>query len=71
MAYFIYRLKFDQEKWENIIEKSSQELKNINNNFNRFKNKVFLNKFEKNEKHVNWFKSLKIDSFLEYTSINK
>ena len=69
--FFFNRLKVDHDKWEKIIKESSQEIKHINNEFDSLKNKLFLNKFEKNEKHVNWFKGLKIDSLLEYTSINK
>ena len=68
---FFNRLKVDHDKWENIIKESSQEIENISDELDSFKNKLLLNQFEKNERHVNWFKSLKIDSILEYTSINK
>ena len=64
-------MKFDQDKWENITEESSKELKAINKEFDRFKNKLLLNKIEEFEEHVSWFKSLKFDSIFEYVSVKR
>lgn len=68
---YFYRLKFDQEKWENIIEESSKEITNINKEFDIFKNKLLLNKFDENRERVNWFKSIKNDSFVPSNRYNK
>ena len=71
MIFYFIRLKVDQDKWENITEDSSKELKAINKEFDRFKNKLLLNKIEEFEEHVNWFESLKFDSIFEYVSVKR
>ena len=74
---FIYRLKFDHKKWENIIEESGKEITNIKNEFDAFTNKLLLNKFDENQWRVNLFKNITIDdqiynnSILEYVPINR
>jgi hypothetical protein len=64
LLYVFNRLKVDHEKWEKIIKESSQQLKSINNEFDIFKKKLLLNKFDENQSHVNLFKSIKIDPYL-------
>ena len=61
------------EKWQSIIEESDQELKNVNNKLDEFKNKLLLNKFDENWIHVNRFKNIKIetDKIVEPIKINK
>ena len=68
MLYF-NRVKLDEEKWKSIIEESGQKLKFINNDLERFKNKVLLDNFDENQMHVDCFKNIKIDSLLECMSI--
>ena len=73
-AFKIYcyskRIKLDEEKWKRIKEESEQKLKSLTEESEKFKNKLLLNNFEENQKHVNCFKSIKNDSILECISIN-
>ena len=73
MVSFIYsyRIKFDEEKWKRIKEESNQQLKCINEEMNKFKDKLLLNKFDENQKHVNWFKSINTDSLFIYVPVNR
>jgi len=73
MVSFIYsyRIKFDEEKWKSIKEKSNKELKSITDELEKFKNKLLLNKYVENLVDVNFFKYIKIDSIFEYVSINR
>lgn len=71
MLYLIFnRVKLDERKWESVIEESDQKLKFINDEFERFTNKILLSKFDENQMHVNFFKNIKIDSLLECMSNN-
>ena len=65
------RIEIDEEKWKSIKEESDQKLKSLTEESDKFKNKLLLNKFDKNQKHVKWFKSIKIDPIFEYTPFNK
>ena len=45
-------------------------LKSITEESKKLKNKLLLNKYDENQKHVNWFKNIKIDLILKYVSPN-
>ena len=72
--YFLFiRIKIDEEEWKSIKEQSEQKLKCLTEESDKFKNKLLLNKFDKNQKRVNCFKSIKVDpifeSFYRYITI--
>ena len=71
MILYNNRVRLDEEKWNSIILESEQELNRINEDLNTFKNKLLLNKFDENRRRVHCFKSIKIDTNLEYMSINR
>ena len=72
LRYILFNsIKIDEEELKIIKEESDQELKCLTEESEKFKNKLLLNKFDENRKHVKWFKSIKIDSIFEYTPFNK
>ena len=61
-------MEVDEKTWRSIKEESDQQLKRLTEESKRLKKKLHFDNFDKNQKLVNCFKRVNIESLFEYVN---